>query len=208
MEDESIFSVRVRHADPLVMAGLIALLKQESDLEVQVLTDSDQACADVVVSDYACAMGLLATVPASANGAGSPRRNLPQPRVVVMTRLDKECEISQALHSGARGYLLQSADPLELVNAVRHIARGGSQYLCRRAAILLESSPSHTCLTAREEDVLRFLVKGDCNKGIARKLDISANTVKAHVAGICEKLHVSTRAQVAIRATQRGLVRA
>lgn len=208
MVQNSTITVRVCHVDPLVMAGLVALLGRELDFDVQDASDIGQVCADVVVTDYVSAMGLLAATPAGANSADTLYRGLPQPRIVVMTRRDKEGEISQALHSGVRGYLLQSSDPLELVEAVRHVARGGSHYLCKRAAALFDSCPPRTWLTAREEDVLRFLVKGDCNKGIARKLDISANTVKAHVARICEKLHVRSRAQVAIQATQRGLIRA
>ncbi|BEP43821.1 LuxR C-terminal-related transcriptional regulator [Variovorax sp. V15] len=208
MTQNSIISVLVRHADPLVMAGLVALLDREPDFDVQAASDIYRGCADVIVTDYGSAMGLLAASPEAGNGADASLRNLPRPRVVVMTRQDKEGEIAQAMHSGVRGYLLQSADPLELVDAIRHVARGGSHYLCNRAAALFDSCPPRTWLTAREEDVLRFLVKGDCNKGIARKLDISANTVKAHVARICEKLHVRSRAQVAIQATQRGLVRA
>lgn len=208
MTQNSSLTVRVCHADNLVMAGLVSLLSREPDFDVQALSDIDQAGVDVLVADYVRAMEMLATATPLANRVDASQRDYSRPRIVVMTRLDKEGEISQALHSGVRGYLLQSADPLELVDAVRHVARGGSLYLCKRAASLLDSYSPGTWLTAREEEVLHFLVKGDCNKGIARKLDISANTVKAHVARICQKLHVSSRAQVAIQATQRGLVRA
>ncbi|WP_431510100.1 LuxR C-terminal-related transcriptional regulator [Variovorax sp. DAIF25] len=185
--------IQVRHEDPLVLAGLVSLIGQQLDFEVR----PDGTAADVIVADHACALALLA----AAGGARGPR-------VVVMTRRDKEGEVMAAIRAGAHGYLLQDASPQELMDCIRHVARGGSRYLCRRTAGLLESGPPRTGLTAREEDVLRFLVKGDCNKGIARKLDISANTVKAHVSRICEKLHVSSRAQVAVKATQRGLVRA
>jgi len=215
MAQNSIITVRICHSDPLVMAGLAALLGREPDFDVfQAASDVRPINTDVVVADYGCAMALLAAAPTMSASSeanrdpGASQGNHARPRIVVMTRRDKEGEIAQAIHRGVRGYLLQSADPLELVDAVRHVARGGSHYLCKRAADLFDSCPPRTWLTAREEDVLRFLVKGDCNKGIARKLDISANTVKAHVARICEKLHVSSRAQVAIQATQRGLLRA
>jgi len=198
-------TIRVCHEDLLVMAGLVALIGQEPDFDVHAgpgPADIRHDVADVIVADYACALGLLAAAAAAAGAAGTG------PRIVVMTRRDKEGEVLQAIHGGVHGYLLQDANPFELMDAIRHVARGGSRYLCKRAAMLFESSPPRTWLTAREEDVLRFLVKGDCNKGIARKLDISANTVKAHVSRICEKLHASSRAQVAVKATQRGLVRA
>jgi two-component system nitrate/nitrite response regulator NarL len=210
MTQSSTLTVRVCHADPLVMAGLVALLDREPDFALQAAAGMNDLAGDVLVADYACAMALLAVASAEGAGDAAHRELCPPaaPRIVVMTRRDKEGEIAQALRNGVRGYLLQSAEPFELADAIRHVARGGSHYLCRRAAALFERSPPRAWLTAREEDVLRFLVKGDCNKGIARKLDISANTVKAHVSRICGKLHVSSRAQVAVEATHRGLVRA
>jgi two-component system nitrate/nitrite response regulator NarL len=208
MTTSSKLTVRVCHADPLVMAGLVALIDREPDFEVHADADSGDFPADVVVADYVCAIGLLAVASEAATGPDASCHDHRAPRIVVMTRRDKEADVAQAVRSGVRGYLLQSASPVELMDAIRHVARGGSHYLCKHAAVLFESIPPHSWLTAREEDVLRFLVKGDCNKGIARKLDISANTVKAHVSRICEKLHVSSRAQVAVKATQRGLVRA
>jgi len=197
--------VRVCHGDSLVMAGLVALIGQEPGFHVQPGNAPDQGVADVVVADHASALGLLAS--AAAMDQRGAARGFRVPRVVVLTRRDNEGEVMQAIASGVHGYLRQDANPDELMNAIRHVARGGSLYLCKRTKTLLGHGRPRTGFTARDEDVLRFLVKGDCNKGIARKLNISANTVKAHVSRICEKLHVGSRAQVAIKATQRGLVR-
>jgi two-component system nitrate/nitrite response regulator NarL len=197
--------VRVCHGDPLAMAGLIALIGQEPGFHVQAADAPDGDIVDVVVADHACALSLLAS--ASALSEPGVACGFRVPRVIVMTRRDKEGEVIQAIASGAHAYLLQDADPAELMDAVRYVARGGYLYLCRRTKTLLRHDAPSTGFTAREEDVLRFLVKGDCNKGIARKLDISVNTVKAHVSSICGKLHVASRVQAAIEVTQRGLVR-
>jgi two-component system, NarL family, nitrate/nitrite response regulator NarL len=198
--------VRVCHGDPLVMAGLVALIGQESGFRVQAQNAPDEGIVDVIVADHACALSLLAS--ASALELPGAAAGFHVPRVVVVTRRDKEGDVMQAIAGGAHGYLLQDANPAELMDAIRHVARGGPVYLCKRTKTLFRHGTPRTDFTAREEDVLRFLVKGDCNKGIARKLDISANTVKAHVSRICEKLHVASRVQVAVKATQRGLVRA
>jgi two-component system nitrate/nitrite response regulator NarL len=201
MTTSSRLRIRVCHEDPLVMAGLVALIAREPDLEVEAASDVAGDAVDVVVADYACALALL--------GAASPPGVAPRlPRIIVMTRRDREREVLHAIQSGAHGYLLQDTGPAQLMNAIRQVGRVGSRCLCQRAASLLERAVPRTGLTAREEDVLHHLVRGDCNKGIARKLDISANTVKAHVSRICEKLHVRSRAQVAVEAMQRGLVRA
>ena len=197
--------VRVCHGDSLVMAGLVALIGQEPGFHVQAGNAPDQGIVDVVVADPTCAQSLLAS--ASALDQAGVAGGFHVPRVIVVTRRDKEGEVMQAIASGAHGYVRQEANPAELMDAIRHVARGGALYLCKRTKTLLRHGGPGAGFTAREEDVLRFLVKGDCNKGIARKLDISANTVKAHVSRICEKLHVGSRVQVAVKATQRGLVR-
>ncbi|MDP9890942.1 two-component system nitrate/nitrite response regulator NarL [Variovorax boronicumulans] len=197
--------VRVCHGDPLVMAGLVALIGQEPGFHVQAGNAPDEGIMDVIVADHACALSLLAS--ASALDQRVPAGGFRVPRVIVLTRRDKEGEVMQAIASGAHGYVRQDANPAELMDAIRHVARGGSPYLCKHTMTLLSHGRPGAGFTAREEDVLRFLVKGDCNKGIARKLNISANTVKAHVSRICEKLHVGSRVQVAVKATQRGLVR-
>lgn len=200
-------SVRVSHGDPLVMAGLVALIDQEPGLHVPAGGRPDEGVVDVVVADHACALSLLASASASASDPTGVAGGLHAPRVIVVTQRDKEGQVMQALASGARGYLRQDADPAELMQAIRQVARGGPLYLCKRTKTLFRHGVPRTGFTAREEDVLRFLVNGDCNKRIARKLDISATTVKAHVSRICEKLHVGSRVQVAVKATQRGLVR-
>ncbi|RYE45596.1 MAG: response regulator transcription factor [Hyphomicrobiales bacterium] len=204
MTSAATLCIRVCHGDPLAMAGLVSLIGQEPGFDVQAGKGPDKGIVDVIVADHSCAMSLLAS--ASAFNASIAPSGFQVPRIIVVTRRDKEGEVMQAIGSGAHGYLLQDASPAELMDAIRHVARGGPLYLCRRTMTLLSRGAPCEGFTAREEDVLRFLVKGDCNKGIARKLDISANTVKAHVSRICEKLHVSSRAQVAVKVTQRGLV--
>lgn len=61
--------------------------------------------------------------------------------IVVVTRLDKEGEVMQAIDSGARAYLRQDAPPAELTDAIRHVARGGALYLCQRTAALFRQEP-------------------------------------------------------------------
>lgn len=190
-------AVRVCHDNALLRAGLMSLIDQAPDLDVQAgEAGSNGRRVDVIVAGYGCALELLARTQARAGA----------PPVVVVTRRDTEHDVMHAIHSGVHGYLLRDSDPLELISSIRHVARGGSRYLCRRAAPLLEGARSAE-LTAREHEVLRLLADGECNKSIARKLAISTHTVKAHVSRICEKLQVHSRVQAAAVAAQRGLLR-
>lgn len=199
--------IRVCHGDPLVMAGLVSLIAQEPGFDVQAGPGADKGIVDVIVADHACALNLLASASAFGLPGATATCGFHVPRIVVVTRLDKEGDVMQAIDSGAHAYLRQDAPPAELMDAIRHVARGGALYLCRRTMALFRHGPPRAGLTAREEEVLHFLVRGDCNKGIARQLDISTHTVKAHVSRICEKLHASSRVQVAVKATRRGLLR-
>ena len=195
MNAMSSLAVRVCHENPLLRAGLESLIDQAPDLEVQAGLGGRNR-VDVIVADYACALDLLATATAS----------LRSPPIVVLTRRDSEREVLHAIERGVHGYLLQDCDPLELIDSIRHVARSGSRYLCRRTTPLLEGARA-PALTSREDEVLHLLANGDCNKSIARKLDISTHTVKAHVSRICEKLEVHSRVQAVAAAVPRGLFR-
>jgi DNA-binding NarL/FixJ family response regulator len=70
----------------------------------------------------------------------------------------------------------------------------------------MADSLTREALTAREAEVLDLLACGQCNKSIARQLDIAVGTVKAHVKAIMAKLDASSRTQAVSVAAQRGLV--
>lgn len=90
-------SVRVCHGDPLVMAGLVALIDQEPGLHVQSGSRPDEGVVDVVVADHACALSLLASASASASASdpSGVAGGLRAPRVIVVTRRDKEGQVMQ-----------------------------------------------------------------------------------------------------------------
>ncbi|MDM0074783.1 response regulator transcription factor [Variovorax sp. J2P1-59] len=189
-------SVRICHDEPLLAAGLLALIAQAPGIEARLGYDHGDRTVDVIVADLANGLALLESRDATHF----------RPRIILMTRQARQGEILRALESGAHGCLLQSSEARELIDAIRHVERGGTRYLCREASALVASGPPPARLTARESEVLRLLVQGDGNKGIARQLDISTHTVKAHVATLCNKLQALSRTQVAIEATGRGLV--
>ena len=191
-------SVRICHDQPLLAAGLLALIEQAPGIEARAYQPDGDRDVDVIVADQTNGLALLESRAAMHLW----------PKIIVVTRRAREGEVLHVLESGARGCVLQSSDAQELIDAIRHIARGGARYLCRNATALVANGAPAARLTARESDVLRLLVQGDCNKGIARQLDISTHTVKAHVSTLCNKLQAMSRTQVAMKATGRGLVQA
>jgi two-component system nitrate/nitrite response regulator NarL len=202
MTSSSPLVVQVCHDDPILAAGLSILIGVEPDLAVQAETAAQGQAVDVIVADYSRAIRLLEAQSENPSaGHGNPTD---LPHIVIFTRCDRESEVLRAVERGAHAYLLQESPPDELLHAIRHVARGGARYLCRLTAILMAAHLLPTRFTTREQEVLRLLIRGECNKGIARQLEISANTVKAHVSSICEKLQVRTRTQVAVEASNRG----
>ena len=179
--------VLVDHADPLVSAGLLAMLGREPEFDVRGSAVGEPV--EVVVTDY----------------AGGVRRAARGPRVLIVTPNDREHEIRIALESGVHGYLLLGRPVDELTEAVHTLGRG-LRYLGLEVSQRMADSLTREQLTGRETQVLRLLARGLCNKSIAQQLDIGLGTVKAHVRGILAKLEASSRTEVVSIAVQRGLI--
>jgi DNA-binding NarL/FixJ family response regulator len=132
----------------------------------------------------------------------------PDVAVVVLTSFSDRSRILRALDAGAVGYLLKDADPEELERAVRAAARGDAPLDPKAARALLsartERSPVDE-LSAREREVLAMVAQGLPNKLIARRLEISEKTVKAHLTNVFRTIGVTDRTQAALWAERNGL---
>ncbi|KWT82574.1 MULTISPECIES: response regulator transcription factor [unclassified Variovorax] len=192
--------VLVVHEDPLVAAGIAAILHDRPGLAVTLGREAAGEEADVLVADYRRGMDYLAAARCQAAG-----RRRPTARVMVVTPLDREWEVRCAVHAGVHGYVLQGCPIDELVDGVMAL-RLGQRYLSPVVARRVADSLSREQLTARETQVLGLLTAGSCNKSIARELGIAVGTVKMHVKGILKKLEATTRTHAVILAAERGLV--
>ncbi len=143
---------------------------------------------------------------------------------IMLTVSEDEDDLAAALRAGAAGYLLKTIDGQDLAAAIRRAVAGESvvsaemtHKLVRAfkassavgAAAAPASPPSQTAeessLSPREQELLREIVRGASNKEIARTLGIAETTVKIHVQHILRKLNLSSRVQVAVWASERGL---
>ncbi len=139
----------------------------------------------------------------------------PLVRVLVLTVVADEADVTEALLAGACGYLVKDARIDEIIEGIRAAARGESlispriatQLIRRvRQPIKLEDPSSASHLTPREFEILELIARGMDNPEIARTLFLSQHTVKNHVSSILVKLQVENRVQAAVRAVRRGLV--
>lgn len=133
------------------------------------------------------------------------REAAPLTPVIVVSGNDDPATMSEVGLAGAAGYVPKSAPGDVLVEAIR-LVMGGGTYLPATVTVALHHSrspgtapaePAGDPLTSRQMRVLKLLAQGQSNKQIARELEISEITVKAHVSAIFRKLGVSNRTQAA-----------
>jgi len=139
----------------------------------------------------------------------------PDVRVVMLTAFSDSERVFSALKAGAVGYLLKNVSPEEIRSTVQHVAAGEPMLSGEIAGRVLleferEREEEHyreqlAGLTPREEEILKLLATGDSNREIAKRLFISEQTVKNHVASIFRKLQVNDRTKAALLAVRLGL---
>ena len=126
---------------------------------------------------------------------------IPSTLCMMCTAYDEDEKVFKALKAGAYGYLLKSAAPAEILEAIQKLADGGSPMSSDVARKVITSFQTHSSgieadtLTAREKEVLELLSKGLLYKEIAFQLSIRIDTVKRHCFNIYDKLHVNNRTE-------------
>lgn len=133
------------------------------------------------------------------------RADFPEARIIMLTTFEGDVEISRALAAGARGYLLKSMPPDELLQVIRLVHSGKKRVPPELAAQLAEHL-SDDRLTAREIEVLRKVASGNRNRDVADLLNISEETVKVHMKHILDKLGAKDRTQAITIAVRRGII--
>lgn len=201
--------IRVFSADdhPLLREGIAAVINNQPDMLMvaQAATGGEavhmfrQHHPDVTLMDLRLPdmSGIDALI--------AIRAEFPEARVIMLTTFEGDVEIQRALKAGARGYLLKSNPPQELVETIRHVHAGKKAIPPQIAARLAEHFSDET-LTEREIDVLRHIAGGNRNRDIGERLFISEETVKVHIKHIMEKLGASDRTQAVAIAVRRGII--
>ena len=134
------------------------------------------------------------------------RELLPRTQIIMLTIEEDSEQVFESLKAGATGYLVKHVSPQEILEAVAEVQKGGapmSSQIARKVVTTFRKArlpeEPDVRLSAREEEVLRFLAKGHRSKEIAEELDLSLATVNTYVRHIYEKLHVRSRAEAVAR---------
>ncbi|MGH2451877.1 MAG: response regulator transcription factor [Candidatus Limnocylindria bacterium] len=214
--------IRVVIADDqaLVRAGFRALLAVEDDVEVAGEAEDGTSAVEVVtrlVPDVVLMdirMPRLDGIEATRRIASDER--LRSTRVVILTTFESDDNIFAALRAGASGFLVKDAGAVELLHAVRVVARGDSLLspsVTRRLVAEFARRPADDrpppelgALTQREREVMALVASGLSNDEIAERLVVSPATAKTHVSRIMGKLGARDRTQLVVMAYESGLV--
>ena len=197
-------TIRVLLADDhlVVRAGIRQFLAQSPDIEVIAEAD-DGLMAQALVNQHQPDVVVLDIHMPKANGievARWIRQTHPTIGILALTAYDDKPYIMAMLQVGIQGYILKTAKPLEVIQAVREVYAGKSVLDTKLTSMLMahvrqeKSGAQPPKLSQRELDVLNYVGRGYTNKAIGLQLDISPRTVQTHLARIYRKLDVNNNA--------------
>lgn len=201
--------IRVMSVDdhPLMHEGIAALINNQPDM-ILAAEASDGRDALQVFRENQPDVTLMDLRLPDSNGVDamiSILDEFPDARIIILTMFEGDAEIRRALKAGARGYMLKSMPPKDLIEVIRRVHAGKKHIHPQIAANLAEHLGDET-LTTREIEVLRCVAEGNRNRDIAERLFISEETVKVHIKHIMEKLDASDRTQAVSIAVRRGII--
>src|SRR5215213_5816684 len=125
--------------------------------------------------------------------------------LTVLTTYTGDVQAARAFKAGASGYLLKNMVRKELIDTIRTV-HSGKKRIPPEIAIQMAEHHSDDALTAREIEVLRGVAAGNANKAVAQLLNISEETVKAHMKSILSKLGANDRTHAVTIALKRGII--
>src|SRR3954447_24025579 len=217
--------IRVALADdqPLLLASFATLIDATPDMCVAGTARTGRAGLDLVRRTGTDVILMDIRMP-ELDGLDATRQitaddRLAGVRVLILTTFEIDEYVFQALRAGASGFLGKSAEPRELLDAIRVVHRGDALLTPAATRSLIGRYLSHperpfapaprrlAGLTDREREILALVGTGLSNEDIARYLTVSPHTVKTHVNRTMTKLAAHDRAQLAVIAYETGLVR-
>lgn len=200
----------------MVRAGIRRFL--EKDKAIEIVAEAQSAAeARQLLAIYAVDVVLLDIKMPETNGIELTRLlriTYPDLGILIVSAFDDEPFVKAAIRAGANGYMLKSAEPLQLIRAVHAVKKGRSAIDPELTPALVQMAlgSDHNLpvvqLTEREVEVLQLAAEGKTNKEVGSTLNISDRTVQSHLARTFRKLDVNTRTEAVKIGIAIGLISA
>lgn len=193
---------------PLVRKGILAILANESDIEL-VAEGSNGREAVELYRRHQPDVTLMDLRMSELDGIAATRQirnEFPGARIIALTSYDGDRDILRALEAGVRGYLLKEVIHTEILSAIRRV-HVGQKLMSDDVSERLSGYFPAPNLTPREIEVLELVAQGLANKEIAARLGTAAGTVKIQVQNILAKLNASDRTHAVTIALQLQIIR-
>jgi DNA-binding NarL/FixJ family response regulator len=192
---------------PLLREGIAAILGSEKDMDLVAQASNGN---EAVEQFRTCRpdITLMDLQMPQMNGIEAIqaiRKDFPDARIIVLTTYAGDAQAVRAFKAGAFGYLLKSTLRKELVETIRTV-HAGKKRIPTEIAMEIAEHHIDDSLTEREIEVLKQVAAGNANKTIASHLNISEETVKAHMKNILSKLSANDRTHAVTIALKRGII--
>jgi DNA-binding NarL/FixJ family response regulator len=198
----------------VVRAGIRQFLEHAGDIQIIAEADDGEAAKELI-QEHRPDVAVLDIQMPNASGIEVTRwvrSHMREVGVLVLTAFDDDPYVMAVLQAGANGYVLKTASPLEIIQAVRDVYAGKSAVNSVIAQKLISqftrqtTEPVIESLTEREAEVLTMAAKGYTNKAIGAQLGISDRTVQGHLAHIFDKMNATSRTEAVMRAVSLGWI--
>jgi len=218
-----VIRVVIAEDQALVRRGVALLLSMEADMEVVGQASNGVQAVELAQLLHPDVMLMDLHMPLKGGVAATREITRAQPatQILVLTTLDDDETVFEAVRAGAHAYLLKDAAEAELLETIRALKRGESRLTPQIARKVMDQfrrlasdapalrPPGSTAapsgpvfvaesLTDKEQKILELIAEGMSNRQIAQTIFLAEGTIKNYVSRIMEKLHANTRIELAI----------
>ena len=202
-------AIRILSVDdhPLVREGIASIINSQADMSLAGSASNGREGIEIfrALRPDVTLMDLRLPDLSGLDVMIAIRSESPEARVIMLTTFEGDVDVQRALKAGARGYLLKSMPPQQMLDMIRQV-HAGKKCVPAEIACGLAEHLGDEGLSQREVEVLQQVATGHRNRDIAAKLFIAEETVKVHIKHIMDKLGANDRTQSVTIAARRGII--